>query len=236
MTTREDLENELISRLQVASNSTLYPATRVTSLIKNAYIWATQLFVWHDLVRGRKTNSISGHDYYDYPDDFRSESIIRMEIDNLPYTRKNFEDFLEFKKNNPTSTKRYFASFGRQFFINPTSTANGTDNIVIWGAIQAPALTNSTSIPIFSYNKEEGNEAVIKKAFSVATFRTDANLAKGEEADAIGILTKLSLMESKNTQRNQRLQHPMLSVPDFFSGTPNGSPYGKFSYNPEGEE
>lgn len=214
--TRADLENELRSRLQIASNSTLFPTSRITSIIKDAYMWATQLVIWHDLVRGRKTNSIAGHDYYDYPEDFRSESIIRMEIDDVEYTRKNFEDFLDYMRNNPTSTKKMFASFGRQFFINPASTSNGTDNIVVWGAIQAPELTNSTDVSIFSYNKDTANEAVVKKGLSVAISRTDKNSAKLEETEAIAILLKLSADEQANTQRNQRLNHPMFNVPDFY--------------------
>jgi len=56
MTTRADLEAELLTRLQVADNSTLFPSARLTSLIKNAYIWATQFVVWHDLVRARATD------------------------------------------------------------------------------------------------------------------------------------------------------------------------------------
>lgn len=235
LTTRADLEAELISRLQVAANSTLYPAARITSIIKQAYLWATQLVVWHDLVRARCTSSIANNEYYDYPENFRSESIIRLELDGEDYARKNFEDYLEFKKNNPNSTRKIFASFGRQFFIHPTPSSNGTNNITIWGAIQADALTNGTDVPIFSYNKEEANEAVIKKGLSIALVRSDGATAKTEEADAIAILMKLSMDEQKNTQRNQRISRPMLSVPDFF-GSGSTSLYGKFAYNPEEED
>lgn len=235
MTTRQELENELISRLQVSSNSTLYPATRITSLIKNAYIWATQFAIWHDLVRAYYTDTTANYEYYDYPSNFRSESIIRLEVDDIEYKRKNYEDYLRFKKDNPNSTKKMFSSFGRQFFISPTPTTTGSGNLTVWGAIQADALTDSTSVPIFSYNKEEANEAVIKKALAVALVRSDANLAKTEEIDAVTILTKLSLDEAKNTQRNQRLSHPMFEIPDYF-GTSGIADIGNFSVNPEGDD
>lgn len=235
MTTRSNLESELTSRLQVASNSTLYPSTRITSLIQNAYMWATQLFIWHDLVRALKTSTVSSAEYYEYPAEFRSESIIRLEVDDVEYNRKNFEDYLAYKRDNPTTTKKMFASFGRQFFLNPTPSSAGSNNMSVWGAIQADALSSGTSVPIFSYNKEEGNEAVIKKALSVALSRTDLKTAQSESQDALVILNRLSMAEQKNTQRNKRLDHPMLNVPDFFGGT-NSSPIGGFNYNAEDEE
>ena len=232
MTTRSDLETELVARLQVASNSTLYPSARITTLIQNAYMWATQLVVWHDLVRAVCTHTVAGQEYYDYPSNFRSESIIRMEVDDEEYKRKNYEDYLAFQRDNPSSTKKIFSSFGRQFFISPIPTITGTNNITVWGAIQADALTLSTSVPIFSYNKEEANEAVIKKALSIALVRSDPIVAKSEENDAITIIMKLSSDEAKNTQRNKRLNHPMLIVPDYFSSG-GSTTIGGFDYDPE---
>jgi glycogen debranching enzyme len=230
MTTRADLEAELLERLLVADNSTLYPSTRITSLIKNAYIWATQLVIWHDLVRAVYTTTFVNTEYYDYPCEFRSESIVRMEINSEKYVRKNFEDYLDFKRRNPSSTKKIFASFGRKYFIHPTPTIAGYE-ITLWGAIQADALSASTSVPIFSYNKEEANEAVIQKAFAVAIKRLDPNLAKSEEQEATVTLLRLSKYEQDNTQRNQRLNHPMFAVPDYLGGNLNGStPIGGFNY------
>jgi hypothetical protein len=222
------LETELLARLQVASNSTLYPSTRITTLIQNAYMWATQFVVWHDLVRAVCTKTQAAHEYYDYPSNFRSESIIRMEIDDEEYLRKNYEDYLAFKKDNPTSTKKMFSSFGRQFFVHPTPTVTGTDNLTVWGAVQGDPLSLSTSVPIFSYNKDEANEAVVKKALAVALVRSDPTSAKSEEQDAKMILSKLSNDEQKNTQRNKRLNHPMLRVPDFFS-TGGATDIGSFN-------
>lgn len=233
MTTRSDLETELIARLQVASNSTLYPAARITTITQNSYIWATQLVVWHDLVRSRATTTTALQEYYDYPENFRSESIIRLTISDEEYKRKNFEDYLAFKKNNPNSTKKMFASFGRQFFIHPTPTASALP-ITAWGAIQADPLSAADSVSIFSYSKEEANEAVIKKGLSIALIRSDPQLAKSEETEAIAILMKLSTDENKNTQRNQRLQHPMLSVPDYLGMGGGSTTYGGFNYDPEG--
>lgn len=235
MTTREDLEAELLELLLVSDNSSLYPATRLTSLIKNAYMWATQLVIWHDLVRAVYTTTFPNTNYYDYPQEFRSESIVRMEINGEKYVRKNYEDYMDYKNRNPGTQKKMFASFGRLFFINPVS-ASGGEQMDLWGAVQADPLDLATDEPIFSNNKQEGNEAVVRKAFATAIKRVDPNLSKMEEAEALAILLRLSKMEQDNTQRNKRLDHPMLNVPDFLGGFTGSTSYGSFNYTPEGED
>ena len=231
MTTRADLETELQSQLQAADNSTLYPASRLTTLIKNAYIWATQIAIWNDLVRGKDTTTKASGTYYDYPSEFRSETIIRIEVDGDNYPRRAFEDYLSFIDRNPSSSKKFYANFGRQFFIHPTPSTAGLE-ICVWGAIQADALSDSTSVPIFSYNKEEANQAVVRKALSVAVKRADPNLAQVEEREATVMLLRLAEEEQKATQRDQRLDRPMFDVPDYYGGN-GATPYQRFNYLPE---
>lgn len=225
--TRADMETELLAQLQVANNSSMFPSARLTQLIKNAHTWATNLFVWVDLVRAKCTSTVSGQEYYDYPAEFRSGTIMRLEIDGESYKRKSYEDYLDFRENNPGSTLKIFANYGRFFFIHPTPTLTGSNNMSIWGAIQADDLSQPTSTTIFSDNKEQGNEAIVRKGLSVALKRIDPKLSQTEEAQATTILAKLNFDEAKSTQRDQRIQHPKFIVPDFYSGN-GGNPIGNF--------
>lgn len=228
MDTRADMEAELLAQLQVASNSSMFPSARITQIIQNAYIWATNLFVWVDLVKAKCTSTIAGNEYYDYPEEFRSGTIMRLEIDGESYKRKSYEDYLDFKENNPNSTYKMFANYGRFYFIHPTPTANGSSNMDIWGAIQADPLTNSTDKTIFSGNKEQGNEAIVRKGLSVALKRIDASLSQTEETYAITTLAKLNADEAKATQRDQRIQHPKFIVPDYYRNR-NTTSYANFN-------
>lgn len=228
MRTRADMEAELLLRLQVANNSTMFPASRLTTLIQNAYQWATTTWVWTDLVNGKYTSTVANSEYYDYPADFRSNTVMRLEVDNVSYQRKAFEDYLAYKERNPNDDFKMFASYGRYLFIHPKPTTNGTNNITIWGSLMADALTNSNSITIFTDNKVEGNEAIVKKALSVALTRIDKNLAKVEEQEAISVLTKLYVDEKAATQRDQRIQHPKFGIPDYYAGRYK-TVYGNFN-------
>lgn len=233
MDTRENIEDELIARLQTADNSTLFPASRITQLIQRAYVWATQLFIWQDLVKGKYTTTQANINYYDYPESFRTSTIIRLEVDGESYDRVNFEDFLAYKENNPTGEDKIFANYGRQVFISPTPTSAGL-NLSVWGAynVKASDLSSSSSQTIFSENKEEGNEAIVKKAYSVAIKGDNNNLAISEEKDALGILARLHQEEQASTQRDKRKDHPKFDVHDMFRGSNTANLTGHFSYRP----
>lgn len=236
MTTRAEMETELLAQLQAASNSNIFTATRITDLIKSAYRWATTIFIWNALVRAKCTDSVANQEYYDYPDEFRNDTIFRLTLDDVSYRRKSFEDYLDYKENNPTSTFKMFASFGRQFFIHPTPTASGTNNIDVWGAIDADELSSSSSETIFSTSREDANEAIVRKALSVAVKRVDYKLSQAEEVAARAILAQYNDYEVKSRQRDQRVQHPKFNVPNFYADGTQVSPIGKFNYDPSIEE
>jgi len=218
MQTYTELQSELLSRLQVADNSTLYTTTRIQTLIKDAHLWVTSIYLWPQLERDKYTSTNGTDYYYDYPSDFRTDSIIRIIIDDEEYDRKAFEDFLDYKLNNATDTDtKIFADYGRQIFIFPTPAA-GTDNLDVWGQVQATQLSSGTDKTIFSDHDQTGNEAIVKKALSVAIAKTDKQLSTLEETEAKTILATIYNKILQRQQRDARLDHPRFNVPDYFAG------------------
>src|SRR3990172_8360780 len=98
MQTYSEMQTELLARLMASTNSTLFPTARIQTLIKDAHLWATSLYLWPQLERDKYT-STNGYYYYDYPTDFRTDSISRIIIDDKEYDRKAFEDWLDYKLN-----------------------------------------------------------------------------------------------------------------------------------------
>ena len=184
MITRQDIELELSARLQIANNSTLFPAARITQLVQDANQWAGTLHFWPPLYRARifsttpNTQSLT-YDYYDYPSDFLTGSASRLYIDNKKYDKKAYQDLMDYADNvitgavPPDTEKHYFAEYGRQFYVWPKSTTIGTNNGVIWGNIQPLQISTPSSTTIFSLWNDSGNEAILKKALSVAMERLD---------------------------------------------------------------
>ena len=238
MDTRQDLETELQARLMVANNSTLVSASRITKLIQDANEWGGTLFYWPQLFRSRyfstKPSAQSAspilplnYDYYDYPTDFLTGSISRLYIAGKRYDKKAYQDFLDYvdnptdSGNPPDKTKRYFAEFGRQFFVWPGVTVAGTNDGLIWGNINPPALVNPTDKTIFSLWNTSGNEAIIKKGLSVEMERLDSGFAGEQKQEAIQLLQLIWGKVVMENQKNQRLNHPFFTTPDYF-GTLSG--------------
>lgn len=232
-----EMQAELVARLQVASNSSLFPSARIKTLINDAYLWATSLYVWVELVRGRRTTSVASAEYYDFPVDFRSGSLFFMLVNGLEYKRKNFEDYQHYKLSGSVTTKRIFSFYGRQYFVTPIPSAGV--NIDIWGAVQAAKLVQDSDQTIFSGQNSQGNEAIIKRALSVATKptspinRTGISAAGIETTEAQQILANLFMKQQENIQRDQRLQHPQFETLDYYNTNLLLTIPGNFSVDPE---
>lgn len=250
MQTRAELELELQARAMVANNSTMVPATRLTTLIKDANIWAGTLFFWPSLYRSRyfssKPNSQSAspilplaYDYYDYPTDFLTGSINRLYFNGYKYDKKAFQDFLDYVDESqqaslpPDQTKKIFAEFGRQFFVWPGVSVAGTNDGLLWGNVQPPDLANSTDKTIFSLWNDSGNEAIVKKALSVAMERLDSGFAQAQKAEAVQLLSLIWAKVVTENQKSQRLNHPRFNTPDYFGQQSGISTIGNFGNNIE---
>lgn len=232
--TREELEDELQTRLQSADNSTLYPSDRLTSLIKQGNLWATQLFPWDDLYKWLKTSTASGRNYYSYPTTMASDTIMSLQIDGEIYERVDYEDFEDYKVNSPNSNRKVFASNGRYYWVSPTPTTSGSRNLHIYGCVQVFSpydLANATDKTIFSVKMSSANEAIIKKGLSIALKPQDAKMAQAEEAEAVALLSVHIKNQKVYKARNKRLDHPRFAVPDFFARH-GATGIGRFSYDP----
>ena len=238
MQTRADFESELQIRLLSANNSTNFGAARLTKLIQDAELWATSLHFWPQLSRARVTDTFAGQEYYDYPDDFLTDSINRLYINGKRYDRKNFGDFRDYvdaptaTSFPPDQTKNFFANYGRQYFVFPVPTVTGPDdNLIIWGNIQSPGLPLSTSTTIFSLWDDSGNEAIVQKAFSVAMQRIAPSEAAAAKQDALGLLAIMYKRVTDQLQKDQRLNHPFFQVFDMFGAQSGMATIGNFGLN-----
>lgn len=235
MDTFLNMQDELTFQLMSATNSTLYTTDRKKTEIKEAYTWAASLFVWNETLKAKVTDSGVSQEYYDYPSEFRTGTVVMLEYNGEEYDRKNWEDYQDYKRNNPNSTKKIFSNFGRQYFIFPKPSAAVSQGITVWGAIQPTQLSADADKTIFSLSNPEGNGAIVKKALSVLIKAKDKARAKDEENEATAILTRLYKLQLDSQQRDQRIEHPKFDVPDYFSQGYSSSRQGRFSVDLTGE-
>lgn len=210
--------------LNVVDESPLYPVARVKRAVNRAYFKVSGLFRWPGLEHAKKTSTQKDQEYYDYPQDFRDDSIFRVEVDGNQYgedpdgSPMRFEDYLEWRANddNDGSTDKKWANQKRRFFIYPVPTSAGSYNISVWGYRVPDELDADGDTTIFSYSMPELNEAIILEAEAILKSQGEEEEQGGfrsAEAKQIAIVAWNKIRQEQ--AKYQKVQ-PFLEVGDMF--------------------
>ena len=224
MNTFEELIQGVQGDLNINDQSPLYPLARVKSVLNRAYIKAGGLFLWPETEDAKKTSTQSNLEYYDYPQNWRSDSVFRVEIDNEQYGELpdgspiKFEDYMIWRRDtaNANSTEKKWANQKRRYFVYPVPTSAGSYNISIWGHKVVDALSANGDCTIFSYSMPECNEAIVLEAN--AMLKSQGQQEKAGEFRSIEAKQILMIAWDKikkNQDKSEKLS-PFLDVPDFF--------------------
>lgn len=242
MDTYLDLQTTTQTDLNADSNSTIFPLVNIKSAINRAYLRCGALFRWPQTEDAKKTSSVSGQEYYDYPSNWRPNSVRKLKVDGTDYGDPiAFKDYLYEQENNyPTGLTTMWANQFTRYFIYPTPSTNGSSNIEIWGQKVVSTLTYDDDVTIFSYNMPECNDAIVLEAEYILKMGVEglketsiSKVGDLRNADALSILTTAWNKIRQELNKYEKTQ-PFFSVPDFFpdrkpgGNTSNGSPIGDF--------
>lgn len=225
MDTFQDLIDAVSGDLKIPNtgNST-YTLPMIKRALNRAYARAGALYRWPETEDAQKRNSVANREYYDYPRNWRPDSMFRLEVDGNIYGNEpdgspmDFNDFLTWKKNNSNSTDKKWSTQWRRFFVYPVITTNGDKNIKTWGQKAVDELEFETDTTIFSYHMRECNDAVVLEAGTILRGDEDdkdrSDLMVNE--DAFNILTR-SWAKIASEQSKYEKEQPMFDVDDMFS-------------------
>ena len=224
MDTLAELRQAVQSDLTVGDESTLYSPTTIDLAINRAYRKAGALFNWPELMDAKKTTTVSGQDYYDYPANWRSNSIWKLRVNYERYGEDpdgsplSFDDYLNWKEDYPDSTDKKWGNQERRYFISPTPTTNSL-LICVWGFMVTSTLTSDASVTIFSHSMPEGNEAIALEA--VAILKNKGYDEKAGEFRSLEAKQILSIAWNKIVKEKAKYEknQPFFDVPNFFSDT-----------------
>lgn len=224
MDTFDDLRNAVKSDINWSPTGGFISTDDIDRAINMAYYSAGGMHKWPDLEEALHTNSKSTQEYYQYPQYFYPESIWKLTVDSVDYGDPVlFKDYLYEKENNfPSGLKKLWSSRGRQYFIYPTPTTNGSGNIVIWGFKVVATLSALLDTTIFSYVMRNCNRAICLEAAAILKM-------KGEDLQEtivprVGEMRDLKATALLNQEwarlRMERMKRegtrPMWDVPDYF--------------------
>src|SRR3972149_868442 len=222
-----DIRAAVQDDLTVGEESTLFSPSLIDRAINRAYRKVAALFPWPELQDAKKTSTQIDQEYYDYPTNWRSNSIWKLTIldsdsnddrygedpDGSPLS---FDDYLVWKEDNPDSTEKKWSNQWRRFFIWPIPTTAGTNNIHVWGIKVVTTLSDDADTTIFSLSTPEANEAIALEAVAILKSeedKEDSSKFRSMEAKQIlivawGKITK----EMAKYEKNQ----PFFEVEDMF--------------------
>lgn len=190
--------------------------------IQRAWDYARWIFS-EKAVYTQATNS----EYYDYPDDFISDSINILKVEQkdgemVTYKKINFQDYQKYREEHPDGEDKVFSDFRRFYFINPNTFSAGK-KIEIWGKKRAKKLVNDNDLLPFSPDTDDeensGNEAIVKFAFAFALASEKMKepvRAAREKAEAYDILAIIAEREKEEQAQYQTKDRPFFEVPNFF--------------------
>lgn len=216
MNTRDEMAERLKRELNMVSTSTLFSDETLADALWDAYLWATDRHAWPKLEKAKTTTSTTDY-YYDDPTEFKSDSVFKVTVDGLDYDPTEFEDWLKWKKENPTPSagERHFANYANQYFIHPIATSAGLE-IIVWGLIQPDGFVNGGSVTIFSGTEEALNEGIMRKALS-DLLPKDSQESKNELVKAQSIIDSGHSRIQQRRYRYKRKDAPFFNVPDMYS-------------------
>ncbi len=239
MDTLGQIRQAIQDDLTVGSESTLYSPNLIDRAINRAYRKVAGLFAWPELMDAKKTSTQANQEYYDYPQNWRSNSIWKLTIldsngnddrygeepDGSPLS---FDDYLNWKEDNPDSTDKKWANQWRRFFIWPVPTVQGNNNIHVWGIKVPTTLSADNDTTIFSYSTPENNEAIELEAMAILKSKGEDDKSaqfKSIEAKQIALTAWNKIkMENNKFEKNQ----PFFSVPDYFGNSNSKDLRGRF--------
>ncbi len=227
METRGEIKAYIKGKLMSTSNSSYFSDERIEAAIDNNYILVASMHDWDKKEKGFITSSGAGEEYYDFPENCESDSLIRLELDGVDYLKIDFKEYLNFKEN-PDTTKRYFAEYGRQYFIYPIPATTGEDNLTIWGNIQAANLTADAETTMFSGSESQINMAIAEYAYSELISPINQTAADKADLKAKGLIDTTWNKIAKRNQTAQYVDTVMFDVPDYYGGTTGVSKTGNF--------
>jgi hypothetical protein len=230
MDTFQEMYKAVQTDMNVLDEAPLYPLATVKKALNRSYLKCAGLFRWSGTEDAKKTSTQANIEYYDYPSNWRDDSIWRLEVDGTQYGETpdgsplRFEDYLQWKSDpdNANSTDTKWANQKRRYFIYPVPKTAGNYNISVWGQKIVTQMVGDSDYTIFSYSMSECNEAVVLEAEAILK-------SQGEEEQAGTFRSQQAqqiLVQAWNKIRQEQSKYektqPFFDVPDFFRQTGSG--------------
>ena len=221
--------------LTVGDESALYSPTIIDRYINRSYLNKVVTFrPWPETHDAKYTTTQANQEYYDYPTNWRSNSIWKLVVDDKRWGEDpdgsplTFDDYLNWKTDNPSATDKKWANQWRRYFIFPVPTAAALQ-ICIWGIKTITTqLSADADTTIFSLSNPQVNEAIVLEAEAMLKSKGDNdNGAIFKSTEAKFLLEKTWQDIAKENSKYEK-NMPFFQVNDMFGDSNSKDLRGRF--------
>lgn len=146
----------------------------IDRFINRAVKFIANMYNWQETQRGVKRDSIADQAYYNYPENWKTDSIEYISVDGVKYRKLLFREWQEYVDEYPNdSTEKIMADYRRRYFLHPAPTANGDKNIKLWGHEIPDDLTTDTDEHPFT------DQSLLEEAIHLYTLGLCLRKARG---------------------------------------------------------
>lgn len=160
-----EYQQAVLDDISVEAGDAFYKTAVIKRAINRAYRWVAGLRNWPQTEEAYKRDTEAGKDYYNYPSNFKTDSITRLLYNGKEYTKTAWRDFLRYQDNNPNGTDKIFGDYKRQYHINADVEAL-TAGVEVWGQIIPEDMVNNSDTTLFSGDSNI-EEAILKKTLAI---------------------------------------------------------------------
>lgn len=197
-----EMQTAVYDDLSVPNTDSFYTLVYVKRAINRAVKIVAGLHPWPHTERAMKRSSEANQDYYNIPENFKIDSIFRLTLDDERYVPLNWEDYQKYLEDHGSNAStKYFTTFRNRYFINPTPTADGSNNISIWGQEIPDTLDDDKDVTPFQ-GESEIEEQIVEVALALCLMKgRGSNYGKGVERRAVAITFIESIYDTINRRQ-----------------------------------
>lgn len=161
-----ELKTAIRDDLSISAGDNFYGDAYIQRIANRAVKWYAGLHPWQQTQYGYYRSSVAGQEYYNYPENFRTDSIWKLKFNSISYDRISFTEYLKYQEDHGSaSSDKIFSDFRRQFFINPAPTT--VADIEIWGHLIPTDMSADADTHPFA-GEQDPEEAILRYAIGLA--------------------------------------------------------------------
>lgn len=163
-----DIMNEFLARAYSSTTVGFFSDARVKDWIQQGHQMAAAYKKWPH-TQGRLSTTYASVEEWVF-EGYRPDAFRIVQVGGKRLQKVNYEDYLNYKEDQPSGQEKIFSSYGGTMFINTAADISGT--LTVFGQfVPSLDITDLTATTIFSASSPDANEAIVEYMMFVAKSR-----------------------------------------------------------------